>query len=229
LVRKALPNGGKIMLLVGKRDAQNAKERFSIERCLEICDQLQLRSILAVAGYDRGAFPLEILIEAFADLCDRAAQQEVWVDLEFMPFWGLPDLGTAWTIVQGAGRSNAGIMIDTWHFSKGAPDLELLRSLPAERFVNLQVADALQQQRGSTLVEDTVRYRMFPGEGELPLVEILSVLHAKGYLRSIGPKIFSDEADAMSPMRLANARPSPCGVCWSEPGSDTRGSQGSGS
>ena len=29
LIKEALPNGGKIMLFVGKRDAQNAKERFA--------------------------------------------------------------------------------------------------------------------------------------------------------------------------------------------------------
>jgi hypothetical protein len=90
-------------------------------------------------------------------------------------------------------------MIDTWHFSKGNPDFALLKSLPGECLVSVQVADAIQAQRGETLFEDTVRFRKFPGEGELPIAEILTILHQKGNLRRIGPEVFSDEADALSP------------------------------
>jgi sugar phosphate isomerase/epimerase len=176
-----------------------ARFDVSADECFAICEALELETILAVAGYDKGAFPLDVLIDGFGRLCDRAAQNGLWVDLEFMPFWGLPDLASAWAIVSGAQRKNAGIMVDTWHFSKGSPDFELLRSLPGEQLVSVLVADAMKTQRGATLFEDTVRYRKFPGEGELPVVEILTILQEKGHLRHIGPEVFSDEADALSP------------------------------
>jgi sugar phosphate isomerase/epimerase len=178
------------------------RERFDVsaDECFAICEALGLKSILAVAGYDKDALPLAILIEGFGRLCDRAEQRGLWVDLEFMPFWGLPDLAGAWAIVDGAKRKNAGIMVDTWHFSKGNPDFELLRSLPGEQFVSVQVADAMNRQRGATLFEDTVRFREFPGEGELPVIEILKILYEKGHLRQIGPEVFSDEADSLSPL-----------------------------
>lgn len=179
-----------------------AKFDVTADECFAICEALGLRTILAVAGYDKDAIPLEVLIDGFGRLCDRAAKNSLWVDLEFMPFWGLPDLASAWDIVAGAQRKNAGIMVDTWHFSKGNPDFELLRSLPGELFVSVQVADAMKAQRGVTLFEDTVRFRKFPGEGELPIVEILTILHEKGHLRQIGPEVFSDEADALSPQAV---------------------------
>ena len=114
------------------------RERFDVaaDECFAICEALGLETILAVAGYDRNTIPLEELIDGFGRLCDRAAQNRIWVDLEFMPFWGLPDLKAAWAIVGGAGRDNSGIMLDTWHFAKGNADFELLRSLPAERLVS---------------------------------------------------------------------------------------------
>ena len=177
------------------------QSRFDVsaDECFAICEALGLETILAVAGYDKGAIPLEILVDGFGRLCDRAAQKGLWVDLEFMPFWGLPDLATAWAIVGATQRKNAGIMVDTWHFSKGNPDFALLKTLPGECLVSVQVADAMQAQRGATLFEDTVRFRKFPGEGELPIAEILTILHQKGHLRRIGPEVFSDEADALSP------------------------------
>jgi sugar phosphate isomerase/epimerase len=176
-----------------------ARFDVSADECFAICEALGLETILAVAGYDKDQFPLGLLVDGFGRLCDRAAQNGLWVDLEFMPFWGLPDLASAWAIVEGAKRKNAGIMVDTWHFSKGNPDFELLRSLPGEQLVSVQVADAVHQQRGATLFEDTVRFRRFPGEGELPVVEILQILYKKGHLRHIGPEVFSDEADVLSP------------------------------
>jgi sugar phosphate isomerase/epimerase len=177
------------------------RERFDVtaDECFAICEALGLETILAVAGYDKNAIPLEELIDGFGRLCDRAAQNRIWVDLEFMPFWGLPDLEAAWAIVGGAGRDNAGIMLDTWHFAKGNADFDLLRSLPAERFVSVQVADALKNQRGMTLFEDTVKYRKFAGDGELPILDILKILREKGQLRHIGPEVFSEEADTLSP------------------------------
>jgi hypothetical protein len=57
----------------------------------------------------------------------------------------------------------------------------------------------MKHQRGSTLFEDTVRFRKFPGERQLPVVEILKILHEKGHLRHIGPEVFADEADELSP------------------------------
>jgi sugar phosphate isomerase/epimerase len=177
------------------------RERFDVsaDECFAICEALGLKSILAVAGYDKNALPLEVLIEGFGRLCDRAERQGLWVDLEFMPFWGLPDLASAWAIVDGAKRKNAGKMVDTWHFSKGNLDFELLRSLPGEQFVSVQVADGMIRQRGVTPFEDTVRFRKFPGEGELPVIEILKILYEKGHLRHVGPEVFSDEADSLSP------------------------------
>jgi sugar phosphate isomerase/epimerase len=177
------------------------RSRFDVsaDECFAICEALGLETILAVAGYDKDTVPLESLVDGFGRLCDRAAENGLWVDLEFMPFWGLPDLASAWAIVGPAQRKNAGIMLDTWHFSKGNPDFALLKSLSGECFVSVQVADAMQDQRGATLFEDTVRFRKFPGEGELPIAEILTILYRKGHLRRIGPEVFSDEADALSP------------------------------
>jgi uncharacterized protein (UPF0264 family) len=38
-------------------------------------------------------------------------------------------------------------MVDTWHFSKGNPDFALLKSLPGDCLVSVQVADAIRDPR----------------------------------------------------------------------------------
>ena len=42
-----------------------------------------------------------------------------------------------------------------------------------------------------------MQHRRWPGEGELPLVEFVQALLAKGQVRTIGEEVFSLEADAM--------------------------------
>ena len=86
-------------------------------------------------------------------MCDKAAGIGVRADLEFMPFWGLPDLEAAWAIVGGADRANSGITVDTWHFSEGKPDADLLEALPGRRFVALQVNDGQLRQISGSLPE----------------------------------------------------------------------------
>lgn len=176
------------------------RERFDVsaDECFEIAEDLGLTDMLAVAGYDVGTVPHPVLVEGFGALCDRAHAAGIWVDLEFMPFWGLPNLEDAWAIVRDADRSNSGILIDTWHFPRGKLDLDLLRAIPDRFIASSQVSDATKEIRGSSLFEDTVRYRKFAGEGELPVREILEILLAKG-LRNVGPEVFSDEADRMTP------------------------------
>jgi sugar phosphate isomerase/epimerase len=169
-----------------------------MEQSFAIVDALGLTTILAVAGFDENTVPLTAQIDGFGKLCDRAKAQGIWVDLEFMPHWGLRDLAAAWAIVSKVARDNCGILVDTWHFAKGNPDFDLLRSLPGKYFVGVQVADAMKRQRGATIYEEGSRFRKFPGEGEMPIVEILTIIREKGYLRYIGPEVFSDEADAMS-------------------------------
>ncbi|NGN44651.1 sugar phosphate isomerase/epimerase [Mesorhizobium sp. CGMCC 1.15528] len=179
---------------------QALRERFDVssDECFDLCEALGIKAILAVAGYDPGAVERQRLVDGFAAMCERANAAAIWVDLEFMPFWGLPDLRSAWDIVKTADRPNSGILIDTWHFSKGAPDFDLLRSIPDRYLIASQVSDARVAQRGASLFEDTVRYREFAGEGELPIVEILQILIDKG-LQNVGPEVFSDYADTLTP------------------------------
>jgi sugar phosphate isomerase/epimerase len=172
---------------------------FTLSECFAICEALELTTVTAIGGFALNQVPQDALLDGFCKLCDLAAARGIWVDLEFMPLFGLPDLAAAWEIVSRAARPNAGILVDTWHFLKGNANWELLRAIPGELFVNVQVADALARPLGSSLREDCGRYRRFPGEGELALCEVLTILRDKGRLKSIGPEIFSDEINALAP------------------------------
>ncbi|TGS71703.1 sugar phosphate isomerase/epimerase [Mesorhizobium sp. M3A.F.Ca.ET.201.01.1.1] len=180
--------------------SQELRARFDVstDHNFRICEKLGLTSILAVAGYDKGTVELSRLVDGFGKLCDRAKQHSYWIDLEFMPFWGLPNLSDAWAIINGVNPSNAGILVDVWHFSKGQYELDLLRSLPGHFFAGMQIDDGRKSQVGRSMFEDTDKYRNFPGEGEMDVVEVIKTVAQKGHLRHAGPEVFSLQADALS-------------------------------
>ncbi|RED37391.1 sugar phosphate isomerase/epimerase [Paenibacillus sp. VMFN-D1] len=179
------------------------KERFdfSSEKCLDMAEALGMTSILAAGAFDKGALSLDELIQAFGEFCDAAAKRNLRVELEFVPFWGIPDLTFAWKIVQGANRPNGGILVDTWHLHKGTTnleaDLELLASIPSGIIQNVQVADARLAKQADTLYGEG-RFRLFPGSGELAIDRILRIIAATGELKWIGTEIFGDAIDQLT-------------------------------
>jgi 4-hydroxyphenylpyruvate dioxygenase len=172
---------------------------FSADEAFATCEALGLKHIVAIAGFEPGDLETPILIDAFGKFCDRAAEFGIWVDLEPMPMMGIPTLAMGWDIVRQADRENSGVLLDTWHFMRGDPDFKLLEAVPRGRIVTVQLADGGAKPKGDSLWEDAMHHRIFPGEGELPIVEILRVLDRGQDLRSIGPELLSDEIDKLTP------------------------------
>lgn len=146
-------------------------------------------------------YPTEVLVSSFASLCDRAAGSGLRVHLEFTPFSGISDLAFAWQIVAAADRHNGGLVFDTWHYLRGRTDPAVLAALPGELIFVVQVSDAAAEPTG-TLIEDTMRHRRLPGDGDWDLAGVLSVLLAKPALGEIGIEVLSEELAALAPTEV---------------------------
>ena len=170
-------------------------ERWSIslDDGLRVCEELGLQSILACAAYHKDAVPLTQLIDGFGRLCERAATIGTSVDLEPMPFFGCDNVAAAWDIVGGAAQPNSGILLDTWHFYKApGQTLNAIAAIPGQYFQTVQITDGYQQQICETQSEDTIRNRLFCGDGELAVTDFIDAVYRKGGLKSIGPEVFTD-------------------------------------
>jgi sugar phosphate isomerase/epimerase len=143
------------------------KEMFAI------ADTVGASSILAIDAFG-GSWSIDEAAEAFARFCDRAYFEGLHVHLEFLPWSRIPDLATAWQIVQRANRSNAGIAIDAWHWYRSDPNVALLASLPAHAVTALILDDAPASTEHN-LLEAAMHARLLPGAGELNLIGLLSM------------------------------------------------------
>lgn len=151
-----------------------------------------------------GHHPFRHTVDAFTGVCRRAARDGATVALEFMPYSGIPTLGLAARIVAEAGRPNAGLLIDAWHYARAGTSPGALAAVPAERIVSVQLDDALPLPLDD-LRHESRHHRLLPGEGALDLVALLDRLREHGVSAPVAVEVMSDELDASGP-RTAAAR-----------------------
>lgn len=144
------------------------------------------------------------VVDSFGALCDRLATEGLRTSLEFMPFTAVADLPTALRIVMQANRNNGGIMLDCWHLhrSGGTPDDVL--AVPGEKLMGLQLDDAMPQAMGD-VVEETLNYRLLPGEGCIDLQRLLGNLKTIGARVAIDVGVFKDSLRQLEPTERAAA------------------------
>lgn len=193
-----------IRVPTGADDALRDRFDHSVEACIGLVDALDIRSILAVAVFDHDAVAVDELVQGFGELCDIAADRGVAVNLEFMPFWGVPDLAAALRIVEEADRANSGLMLDTWHFAHSGRDLALLESV-LDWPIHLQLADGTYATAGQDLIEATLHTRVLPGQGDLAVLEVIETVRGRGVPFTAGPEVFSDALDRKPPAEAGRA------------------------
>lgn len=147
-------------------------------------------SLVLAACMDPSLAELSRAREAFGALVDTVGRSGASVALEFLPWSPVPDLATAWRLVEPLG-DGAGITLDTWHWQRqpGGPDVALLRSIPAERISYLQLADAAPNPSPELLVE-AMTARLLPGEGVVDYAALLDTLHTMGARPVVVTEVF---------------------------------------
>jgi sugar phosphate isomerase/epimerase len=93
---------------------------------------------------------LSFLIDRLGALGDRAAVRGLSIDLEFLPWSPIPDLGTATAIVEACELPNVGVMLDSWHFFRSGGRVSELTPDVIGRITGVQLNDApvVPAQRG---------------------------------------------------------------------------------
>jgi sugar phosphate isomerase/epimerase len=117
--------------------------------------------------------------DELAVLTDLAADRGIVTSVEPVPGLAIADLPTAMAAVEHVGRDEISLLIDTMHVARSGASADDLRSLPPERIGHVQLCDVpLRSTKEHNYAEEAMYHRMAPGEGELPLAEMLAALPA---------------------------------------------------
>jgi sugar phosphate isomerase/epimerase len=122
--------------------------------------------------------------EGFAALCERAGANGLKVSLEFIPLYAIPDLTTAWQIVQASGAANGGICLDWMHWQRqpGGPDPDLLRSIPGQHISYVQPTGTPAEvtTTSEAYLRQCVTQRPLPDDGNFDTATFLDCLAQSG-------------------------------------------------
>ncbi len=136
--------------------------------------------------------PVATIVDAFAALCDRAGG-DLTIALEFMPYSGVPDLATAWRVLQEANRPNSALIVDVWHWARAGMSAADLDVVPAERIVSVQLCDVIATPMEPMRAE-SLGHRLPPGEGHGDAIGLVRALQARNVRpRLVAVEVISDE------------------------------------
>jgi len=180
------------------------------ETCLRSAEALQA-TYVNVSLFRGRRVPLEEMAEAISGLCRRAARRGLKVALEFYPGSGLPDLDYALRVVQSCGEPNCAITLDTWHLARSGGTVEDVRRLPPGVIAGVQLSDRIAPPPDAPYVP--MSGRSMPGEGALPLVEIVAAALANTPGISAEIEVLNEELRAL-PTELVAARAAAAIARW---------------
>lgn len=114
--------------------------------------------------------------DEFALVAELSAAQGMESSIEFVHGLPVGDLGAALAAVRHVGRPDFKLLIDTFHFTRSGARPEDLAALDPDLIGYVQLSDAPLAPRFSGHLEEARYDRMAPGDGELPLLEILAAM-----------------------------------------------------
>ena len=144
------------------------------EGFLEAAARLGAQYVLVMS-----AEPVEArTIERFSHLCDRAQQYGLQVCLEFAIYTGVRTLADAVRVVKKSGCANASVLVDALHFSRSGGLPSDIPGIDPSLFRYAQICDAAAviPREASDLIREARTGRLLPGEGALPLRELVAAL-----------------------------------------------------
>ena len=114
--------------------------------------------------------------DQFAILTELAAQRGVETVVEPVPGLTVGDLPTALAAREHVGRSDFRVLVDTMHLVRSGSGAADVVAIDPDCIGYAQLNDTTLRPRIDNYMEEAMFERMVPGEGELPLHDILSAL-----------------------------------------------------
>jgi sugar phosphate isomerase/epimerase len=173
------------------------------EGFLDVSARLGARSVLVMSAEPDEART----VERFCELCDRAAAYGLQVCLEFAIYTGVRTLAHAAHVVALSKRANASVLIDALHFSRSGGLPAHVAAIESSLFRYAQICDASadmpEPHDTPALVREARTGRLLPGQGVLPLADLVAALPPALPLAIEAPCRATAELPAIERARLA--------------------------
>ncbi len=187
-------------LLASQGDARREHwEHFA--RRLELCRLLNIGTLVVAADIHSPVEQQDIdrVQVSLVQAAQRAAEHGVRIALEFQARSLLGNnLQSAVALVEAADQANLGVCLDSFHFFNGPSKTEDLAYLTPENLFHVQLSD----QSGMARELATDSHRILPGDGELPVAELVEQLRGLGYQGMVSVELMNPEIWQVPPLQF---------------------------
>lgn len=184
--------------LTGARKAESDSRK---RRLLEACQALRAKHI-KIGDFYNTPCPMPRIIEAFAALCEEAADYNATIGFEFMASAMIDNLKDSLTLVETAGAKNGGLILDMAHVVDLGITYKDISNIPLQYLINVELNDGTLP--GSPR-HDPSRIRRFCGEGEFDIKGFIKCVDGMGYKGPWAVEVFSEELAGLS-LEALNSR-----------------------
>lgn len=150
-------------------------EAASIEPVLDTMAQLGTHRV-SIVGWDADRTRF---VTNLAALCARAAAYKITVTLEFMPYSAVRTVADAAGVLAAVDAANLDVLVDALHLARSGGSPADVHVLKPHQIGVLQLCDAPAAGPATAQLRDeSVNRRLYPGDGELPLDDLLAAVPA---------------------------------------------------
>jgi 2-keto-myo-inositol isomerase len=166
-----------------------------IRRYAKIAETLKCPYVVLVPSpRPQGVSNQDVFTESVAvlrEISDKFKEVKVKFAFEFLGFeWcSVSTLEQDFEIVKAVNRSNVGMVLDTFHFYAGGSKMDSIKTVDKEKVFIFHINDAENRPRDQ--LQDS--HRLFPGQGIIPLREIIAALKSIGYDGPVSIEMFRPE------------------------------------
>ena len=116
-------------------------------------------------------------VSFMAAYCEAAAKYRLKLALEFMPYSGAKTLDQAVRMINAAGQPNFGLMVDPLHLARSGGTPADVKQVEPGLIYMVQLCDApVKKPADLELRAEALTGRLYPGEGGLPLHDLLDAV-----------------------------------------------------
>jgi len=115
-------------------------------------------------------------VEQFGRLAELASKFGIETLIEFVAIFAVGDLPTAHALVREVARPDFRLLIDTMHVGRSGATAADLAAIDPALIGYIQLCDAPLKPTNPDYMDEAVHQRLVPGDGELPLFDMLAAL-----------------------------------------------------
>lgn len=149
--------------------------------------------------------------EGLAAIAGRAAEADMVIALEFLPWTGVPTFAAANDLIEASGAANATVLLDTFHWIRqpGGPDLDALRAVRGDRVAYVQLCEPAGVA-ADDIESEAMHQRRAPGAGAVDYASIWAALDHIGSSPFVAAEVFNDGLAAQGPTVMAKTLHDAC-------------------